>query len=184
MHDNDTIITETKNWITNVVVKCNFCPFAAREVQRGSIHYEVQPDADLNQVLQYVANIFEKLNAEARIETALLILPNGYAGFEPYLELVELAQELLENEGYEGVYQLASFHPAYLFAGTSESDPSNYTNRSPYPMLHFLREESVSLAIDSHPQIESVPENNIRFTQEKGIQFMKELLASCHGKQS
>ena len=179
MPGSETIIHETKNWITDVVVGCNFCPFAAREVQRGSIHYEVQADAGLEQVLQSVAGIFTQLDNDKNVETSLLILPNGYDDFDAYLQLVDLAQELLEKEDYEGVYQLASFHPHYLFAGSTETDPSNYTNRSPFPMLHFLREESVSLAVDSHPDIDAVPERNIRFTQEKGLQFMKELLASC-----
>ncbi len=179
MADSSTIINQTKNWVSAVVVGCNFCPFAAREVQRGSIHYEVNYETDLDQVLQSVAKIFEQLNSDAGIETSLLILPNGFDDFENYLQLVDLAQELLESEDYEGVYQLASFHPQYLFAGTNESDPSNYTNRSPYPMLHFLREQSVSFAVDSHPDIDAVPQRNIRFTKDKGILFMKELLASC-----
>ena len=179
MPDTELIIKQTKRWITDVVVDCNFCPFAAREVQRGSIHYEVEHGKSLEIVLQSVAKVFEQLNNDPAIETSLLILPNGFDQFSGYLELVDLAQELLEKEDYEGVYQLASFHPEYLFSGTVESDPSNYTNRSPYPILHFLREDSVSIAVDSHPDIDAVPERNIVFTQGKGIQFMKELLASC-----
>lgn len=184
MPDKVAIIEETKNWITNVVVGCNFCPFAAREVRRGSIQYEVQKDAAPEAVLQSVANIFETLNTETEIETSLLILPGGYEDFDAYLQLVDLAQALLEQEAYEGIYQLASFHPQYVFAGSNNADPANYTNRSPYPMLHFLREESVSFAVDSHPDIDDVPQRNIRFTQEKGLQFMKELLASCRTNSS
>ena len=94
-------------------------------------------------------------------------------------DILDLLAYNLEKEGYEGVYQIASFHPQYLYAGSTEIDPSNYTNRSPYPMLHFLREESVSRAVDTHPNIDDVPEQNIAFTQEKGLRYMKELLVSC-----
>lgn len=177
--DQATIITQTKKWVLDVVVGCNFCPFAAREVKRGSIFYDVLENATLETALQRVAAAFTQLDNNADIETLLLILPSGFETFTAYLELVELAEALLEKEEYEGIYQVASFHPEYLFAGSSNEDPSNYTNRSPYPMLHFLREESVSKAVDSHPDIDTVPENNIAFTKEKGLQDMKQLLFAC-----
>lgn len=177
--DTDLIIAQTKKWITDVVVGCNFCPFAAREVKRDSIYYEVLPAAALETVLPAVATLLQKLEEEPGIETALLILPESFESFTNYLEMVDLAESLLEQEGYEGIFQLASFHPDYLFAGTTEDDPSNYTNRSPYAMLHFLREESVSKAVDNYPDVDDVPDNNIHFTQEKGLIYMKQLLASC-----
>ncbi len=175
----ELIITHTRKWITDVVVGCNFCPFAAREVKRDSIFYEVLPDADMESTLQAVANNFSYLDEHPEIETSLLILPGSFESFEDYLQLVELAETLLEKEDYEGIYQVASFHPFYLFAGSDDGDPSNYTNRSPYPMLHFLREESVSKAIDSHPDIDEVPNQNIAYTQEKGLAHMQQLLAAC-----
>jgi hypothetical protein len=177
--DKETVIAQTKKWVTDVVIACNFCPFAAREVKRNSIAYEVLENADAKSALQAVAQAFVLLENEPDIETFLLILPHQFTLFNEYLDLVELAEALLEKEDYEGVYQIASFHPEYMFAGTNESDPSNFTNRSPYPMLHFLREDSVSAAVDSHPDISEVPENNIAFTQEKGLVYMSQLLASC-----
>ena len=173
------IISQTKRWITDVVVGCNFCPFASREVKPDSIYYEVLCAATLETVLPAVAITLQKLDDDSGIETALLILPESFDSFTTYLEMVDLAESLLEQEGYEGIYQLASFHPNYLFAGTTDDDPSNYTNRSPYAMLHFLREESVSNAVDNYPGIDDVPDNNIKFTQDKGIIYMKQLLASC-----
>jgi hypothetical protein len=86
-----------------------------------------------------------------------------------------LSEQLLEKEGYEGVYQIASFHPKYLFAGTKESDPSNYTNRSPYPMLHLLREESLEQAIEKHINADLIPEKNIQKATELGIDYFKNL---------
>ncbi len=175
----ETIIAQTKKWITDVVVGCNFCPFAAKEIKRGSIFYDIPADASLQAVLQATALLLQQMDNEPDIETALLILPNGFESFDDYLELVELAEALVEKEDYEGIYQVASFHPLYLFAGSSQDDPSNYTNRSPYPMLHFLREESVSKAVDSYPGIDEVPERNIHFTQQKGLKYMQQLLAAC-----
>jgi uncharacterized protein len=177
--DDDKIIAQTKKWIVDVVVGCNFCPFAAREVKRGSIQYEVLNDATSKNILETTAQMFEKLDADNTIETSLLILPNDFEIFTSYLDMVEKAEKLLEKEGYEGIYQIASFHPQYLFAGSSNEDPSNFTNRSPYPMLHFLREDSVSKAVDSHPNIDDVPEQNIAFAQEKGLDYMQKLFAAC-----
>lgn len=172
------IIAQTKKWITDVVVGCNFCPFAAREVKRESISYEVLQEADMETTLQAVAIAFSFLNEHPETETSLLILPGSFENFEDYLQLVELAEALLVREEYEGIYQIASFHPAYLFAGSNENDPANYTNRSPYPMLHFLREESVSQAVDSHSDIDQVPEQNIAYTEEKGLSYMQQLLSN------
>jgi uncharacterized protein len=177
--DSDTIIAQTKKWITDVVIGCNFCPFAAREMKRGSIHYEVLVDATNETTLQAVVKIFSLLDSDEKIETALIILPHAYDSFTNYLDIVAKAETLLENENYEGIYQLASFHPQYLFAGSTIIDPSNYTNRSPYPMLHFLREDSVSKAIDSHPNIDNVPEQNVQFSKEKGLEYMQKLFAAC-----
>jgi uncharacterized protein len=177
--DNDVVIAQTKKWIIDVVVGCNFCPFAAREVKRGSIHYEVLQAATAKMILETCIKMFNQLDEDKNIETSLLILPNSFETFTAYLDMVEKAGKLLEKEGYEGAYQIASFHPQYLFAGSTENDPSNYTNRSPYPMLHFLREESVSRAVDTHPNIDDVPEQNIAFTQEKGLRYMQALFAAC-----
>ncbi len=175
----DLIIEHTKNWITDVVVGCNFCPFAARELKGGSIFYEVLENADTEIVLSAVAHVMQQLTENPGIETTLLILPGSFENFDTYLDLVDDAQELLEKEGYEGVYQIASFHPQYLFAGSEDTDAANYTNRSPYPMLHFLREDSVSKAVDSYPGIDEVPNRNIAFANEKGLRFMQQLLAAC-----
>src|ERR1700755_2017673 len=126
MADKETIIAHTKKWITDVVVACNFCPFAAREVKRGSIYYEVLDDASADNTMEAALNIMKMLDENKTIETALLILPSD---FEDYLDLVETAEALLEENDYEGIYQVASFHPQYLFAGAPADDPSNYTNR-------------------------------------------------------
>ncbi len=172
----ELVIAQTKKWIVDVVVGCNFCPFAAREVKRNSIHYEVLQHSTRESVLKEVVKSFQLLDRDENIETSLLILPGSFTSFDDYLQLVGLAGRLLKKEGYEGVYQVASFHPGYLFAGSSEADPANYTNRSPYPMLHFLREESVSKVVDNFPGVDDIPNRNIAFTRAKGLAYMKQLL--------
>jgi len=87
---------------------------------------------------------------------------------------------LLKEQGYEGIYQLASFHPEYRFEGVELNDPANYTNRSPYPMIHILREASVEQALEKYPNPEKIPERNIQLIQGLGFGVMKELLAECY----
>lgn len=176
--DTELVIAKTKKWIIDVVVGCNFCPFAGKEVKRDSIHYEVLHNASQELVLRSVMHSFQKLDDNKNIETSLLILPGSFESFDDYLQLLDMTNSLLEEQDYEGIYQIASFHPLYLFAGSHNEDPSNYTNRSPYPMLHFLREGSVSNAVDSFPDIDEIPNRNIVFTQEKGLQFMIQLLGN------
>lgn len=172
------VINRTKQWIIDVVIDCNFCPFAAKEMKKGSIHYEILNESTPEIILEAVMNALLLLDKDEEIETSLLILACGFENFEEYLDLADLANELLVEHDYEGIYQIASFHPQYLFEGSTNEDPSNYTNRSPYPMLHFLREESVSKAVKSYPNIEEVPNRNVAFTKEKGLQCMIQLLGS------
>ena len=176
--DTELIIAKTKKWIIDVVVGCNFCPFAGREVKKNSIHYDVLHHASPELALQSVMHALQQLDENEKIETSLLILSGSYESFDDYLDLVDMVNNLLLEEDYEGIYQVASFHPQYLFAGSNNDDPSNYTNRSPYPMLHFLREDSVSKAVDSYPDIDEVPNRNIAFTQEKGLHYMIRLLGN------
>lgn len=175
MPTNENIIAETKAWINNVVIGCNFCPFAAQEVKRNTILFEVFLQEETENILQELLQIFAKMDSDKNVETAFLILPNGLEKFLTYLDIVFAAEDYLVAKKYEGIYQLASFHPLYLFAGATENDAENYTNRSPYPMLHILREESLSKAIDSHANVDWIPQNNINFAREKGLEWMKNL---------
>ncbi|ULQ57189.1 DUF1415 domain-containing protein [Flavihumibacter rivuli] len=175
-----TAIEQTKNWIREVVVGCNFCPFANREVKRNSIHYQVEESTELERCLQSFLDECKRLDDDAAVETSLLIFPNAFKDFEEYLDLVDMAEQLLEEEGYEGTYQVASFHPDYRFAGSPEEDAANFTNRSIYPMLHLLREESIEEALDHYAgDPDEIPARNIQFAREKGLAYMKLLRDSC-----
>ena len=179
MTPNEKVIEQTEKWITNVVVGCNFCPFAAREVKKKTIHYVVENDVEMRTCLEVFIKECIRLDNEPAIETTLIILPNAVEKFDDYLELVSLAESLLKKEGYEGIYQLASFHPEYRFAGAPAADAANYSNRSLYPMLHILREESIEKALEKYPNPEMIPENNINFARGKGRAYMKMLRDSC-----
>ena len=185
--NNDTdldipIINHTTNWIKKVVIGCNFCPFAAKALAKKAVRYVVIGREDFKTALTALANEFKFLNNNENIETTLIIFSNGFANFLQYLDLVDRGERLLTKENYEGIYQLASFHPQYLFARSNENDPANYTNRSPYPMLHILREDSITKALENFDDPDSIPEKNIDFAKTKGLDYMKMLAASCFVK--
>jgi len=179
MLSGDTVIEQTKKWIIDVVVGCNFCPFAAREVGRDSIAYVVVDNGTNESGLEALARAFGSMDTNESVETLLLIFPSAFAGFDAYLRLIHLAEQLLAKQGYEGMYQLASFHPLYRFAGAPADDPANYTNRSPHPVLQVLREDSVTKAIDGYPNTASIPRHNISYARKQGLATMKALREAC-----
>ena len=177
--NNDSIeITNTANWIKQVVIGCNFCPFAAKVLAKKTVRYVVKKNTDFKSALTALAEEFEFLNSNLNFKTTFIIFSDGFTDFLQYLNLVDKGERLLTKENYEGVYQLASFHPHYLFSGSNENDAENYTNRSPYPMLHILREDSITKALENFDDPDSIPEKNIDFAKTKGIEYMKMLAAS------
>ena len=114
MDQSDEIIAQTKKWINDVVIGCNFCPFAAKVVKQNAVYYRVENALELGDCLASLSTEFTRLDADSNIETSLLILTNGFEEFTAYLDLIDVAEQLLIKEGYEGIYQLASFHPQYL----------------------------------------------------------------------
>lgn len=179
MSEHQDAIAQTENWVRQVIVKYNLCPFARREVERGSIRYVVADSGKPAAVLEALLAECRLLDQSPEVETTLLILPHGFEGFYPYLDLVDAADGLLLEQGYEGQYQLASFHPDYCFEGEPQDDAANYTNRSPYPTLHILREASVEQALANYDDPDAIPERNIAFTRRKGGAFFAQLLARC-----
>jgi len=173
------IISATRNWVDMVVVGLNFCPFAKRELVKGSVRFTVCEATNEEELLQCLQQELQRLDDEPDLETSLLIHPYALGDFMLYNEFLEEATGLLAVLERDGVYQIASFHPHYQFAGTGPDDAENYTNRSPYPMLHLLREASLEVAIDHYPNVDDIPDRNIELTQKLGAQKMRALLASC-----
>ena len=176
---NQKIIEQTKKWISEVVVGCNFCPFAAKVIKQQSVHYQVEDSSVATQCLESFVLEITRLENEINIETSFLIFPNAFSKFDDYLNGVSVAEKLLKQKGYEGIYQLASFHPLYRFANSAVDDAANYTNRSIYPMFHLLREESITSALENFENPENIPNRNIEFAREKGLLYMKMLRDAC-----
>ena len=183
MINDATIIEQTQQWVSSVIVGLNFCPFAKRELEKETIHFQVSHesglDSSLKECLHEIIDECKRLDEHPQIKTTLLIFATAFENFDDYLDFVELANGLMIEQGYEGIYQLASFHPRYCFEGEDDNDAANYTNRSPYPMLHLLREDSLEQALENYPDPESIPERNIVVAREKGLAKMKKMLESC-----
>ena len=176
--END-IINQTRNWVNKVVIGLNFCPYAYKVVENNSILYLVSSAGTVEPALVDLLKAIKLMDNSESIETILLIFNEGFYDFDDYFDLVDLADALIEDEGYEGVYQVATFHPDYVFEDSHEDDAANFTNRSPYPMLHLLRESSLEKVLEKLSDPEEIPQRNIRFSREKGLAYMQVLLESC-----
>lgn len=173
------VIEATRRWVEQVVVGFNLCPFAKRELVKDRVRFVVSKATDEAALLDELAHELALLNVDESVETTLLIHPQVLQNFYQYNDFLEAADELLVDMNLEGVYQVASFHPNYQFGGTEPEDVENYTNRSPYPMLHLLREDSLSIAIDNYPEVDLIPERNIDCMNEQGLEKMQTLLNAC-----
>jgi len=168
---------DTRRWLERAVIGLNLCPFAKAVHVKGQIHYAVYEsaeEADLMDVLLGQARDLVALDAAVR-DTTLLIAPNALPDFLDFNDFTARAERRLARAGFDGVLQLASFHPRFQFAGTEADDIGNATNRAPYPTLHLLREDSVSRAVEAFPEAEAIFERNIDTLEELGAQGWAEL---------
>lgn len=179
--DHDQIAARVERWVEAVVIGLNLCPFASAVLRRGQLNIVVADDATSELCLQQMADEADFLLEGDQNATTLFVLPEGFENFDDYLDLLALGEALLEDIGMEGQLQLASFHPQYQFDDTDYDDAENWTNRAPYPMLHLLTESSVEEAVDSHPDIESVPENNIDRLEAIGTEMLEALNRAADG---
>ena len=159
----DRALVLVRQWLEQVVVGLNLCPFARGPWSRGEIRLVVCAAREEAAILECLAAELQQLADRPRqqVETTVIILTAALQDFLDYNDFLELAEAQLCAGGWEGVFQLASFHPAYQFAETEPGDPGNLTNRAPYPLLHLLREESVSEAVDATPDPDEIPRRNI-----------------------
>jgi len=156
-------IVDTRAWVERVVIGLKLCPFAPAPALKGLIRY-VTSDAETQEaVLEDLATELKHLVASSsdEVETTLLILPRVRQDFRDFNDFLEIADELLRMLELEGEIQIASFHPHYQFADTDSDDIGNETNRSPYPTLHLLREESISRAVDAFGDTRSISATNL-----------------------
>ena len=170
------IITATKIWIKEIIIDLNFCPFAKKEFVNNTIRYHLSNESQVKTALVELIEQCQYLQQHDEIETTLIVYSDGFRGFERYLDLVDYGNDLLEKSGFEGVFQLASMHPEYCFDGQDFDDASNFTNRSPFPMLHIIREASMSRVLAVHKNADEIPDNNIELANAKGANFFKSVL--------
>jgi len=165
----------TTEWLEEWILGFNLCPFAAKPHREKKIRVKVFSGEDLVALKGFLLEECKRLIATTsdELETTLVVCPMVLPDFLDYWDYVSYFEDEMELAGYEGILQMASFHPEYYFGDSDPEDTANFTNRSPFPVFHFLREASVSAAVDSHPDIESVPERNIQFMSGKSYDLLQ-----------
>jgi len=181
MKDDQRVIAETRAWVDRAVIGLNLCPFAKAPQVKGLVRYVASAATDPAALLADLITELERL-AETKpdkLETTLLIHPGVLADFAEYNDFLELADSTLEELELDGILQVASFHPDYQFDGTEADDVGNATNRSPYPTLHLLREESIDRAVEAFPEAEMIYETNIATLEKLGAEGWEALQQQC-----
>jgi hypothetical protein len=171
-------IEKTKSWIQTFVIGLNICPFASHPFREDKIRYCLEESGSVEKLVETLMeelNFLQK-NKNIEIETSILIHPNVLTDFLDYNDFLSVAEAVLEEMDLAGEIQIASFHPEYQFAGETKNAPSNYVTRSPFPMLHLIRESSVTKAIEIHPDVKQVPYDNIKKLNELGLERIKEMI--------
>ena len=175
-------IDDTRRWLERAVIGLNLCPFAKVVHVKGQIHYAVSLALEPADVLDELAKEIKTLvalDAELR-DTTLLILPNVLGEFLDFNDFLVKANALLRKLRLDSIVQIAPFHPQFQFGDAAQDDIANCTNRSPYPMLHLLREASVDRAVAAFPQAEEIFEKNIQTLTELGAQGWAALDVGAH----
>ncbi|EAR62517.1 DUF1415 domain-containing protein [Neptuniibacter caesariensis] len=160
----------TQQWVEAMVVGLNLCPFAAPEVRNETIRYAVSGaeavEPAVQDFLQELAHI--QGQEESDLSTTLVSFTQTAQTFEEFLDLLDLCQAVLENAGLDGIFQLASFHPEYCFAGVDADDITNWTNRAPFPTIHIIREGQMSRVLVHYKNPEEIPERNMALMDKLG----------------
>jgi hypothetical protein len=182
MIDKKKIAEDSVNaWLENVVVGLNLCPFSKLPYSQGRIRIQAdlcsQEEEAFERIIHEI-NILEE-RGEQELETTLLVFPELFDDFEQYNDFLYTANEFMRLRGWEGIYQIASFHPEYQFAGTNKTDAENFTNRSPYPILHFIREASLTAAIEAYPGVDDIPDRNIALMNGMSDADLKHYFSWC-----
>ncbi|WP_180125758.1 DUF1415 domain-containing protein [Rhodoferax sp. BLA1] len=171
MFDDQTVVADTVAWLERAVIGLNLCPFAKSVHVKRQVHYAVShattPEALLEDLIHELKQL-QDLDAKER-DTTLLIAPECLQDFLDYNDFLDLADQALVDLDLDGVLQIASLHPQYQFAGTKLDDITNFTNRSPYPSLHLLREESIDRAVAAFPDPQTIFETNMQTMENLGL---------------
>lgn len=171
------IVSSVQIWLERAVIGLNLCPFARAVHVKHQIRYTVTTATDPDQLVQALMDELTYLAAAdpQAIDTTLLIHPWVLEDFSDYNEFLDVADVILAGMGMDGIIQIASFHPDYQFSGTQRDDVSNYTNRSPYPILQLLRESSIDRAVASVPDTDAIYRRNIATLKNLGAKGWNDL---------
>jgi hypothetical protein len=171
------VITATQNWLERAVIGLNLCPFAKSVHVKKQIRYALTVAqtadellAELEQELQHLAQ-----SDPAELDTTLLIHPQAMVDFLDFHFFLAEADAAIRRLELDGILQIASLHPAYEFAGSNPDDVENFTNRSPYPTLHLLRESSIDRAVAAFPDAAAIFERNIETMNRLGHEGWRKL---------
>jgi uncharacterized protein len=169
--DEDAVVRDTRRWLERAVIGLNLCPFAKAVHAKGQVHFAVSAASEPADVL---TELGQELDALAALDpsvrdTTLLIVPGCLHDFLDFNDFLDPAERLLRKRRLEGVIQIASFHPRFRFEGTEEEDVTNFTNRTPYPTLHLLREDSIARAVEAYPDPAAIYEANIETLRRLGV---------------
>jgi hypothetical protein len=161
--DHHQVIQDTRDWVVKAVIGLNLCPFAKAVHVNERIRYVVSDATEPEALLKDLARELLALNRAdpEAVDTTLLIHPGVLTDFLDFNDFLDAADALVEELKLDGILQIADFHPDYQFEGSAADDIGNYSNRSPYPTLHLLREESIARAVESMPDTASIYENNL-----------------------
>ncbi len=181
MPTEEQIIAQTRKWVKDIVMRHNFCPFAHKPFREERIRYVVSMADQAQGVVEVLLHELMQLRDADResLETTLLVTPGCFKQFGDYNQFLNVVDELIEQLHLEGEIQVASFHPDYQFADLPADDVRNYTNRSLYPMFHLILESSIDTARESHPDVNGIPEENMKRLVEMGLEEAQRQLALC-----
>ncbi|WP_050906568.1 DUF1415 domain-containing protein [Vibrio campbellii] len=161
--DVNAITEQVEQWLNDVVIGLNLCPFAAKPQRNKQIKIFVSEASQEEALLEDILlQLIELSNTEPeKLETTLVVVPNMLQDFWDYNFFIDWVEGLIKQQDWEGIFQVATFHPDYCFGGAEPEDDENLTNRSPYPVFHLIREESMEKVLKHYPDPESIPDTNI-----------------------
>jgi hypothetical protein len=164
------VIEDTQLWLNKAVIGLNLCPFAKAVVAKQQVRMVVCMDSEPEQVLNMLQQEMQLLigTDAAVLDTTLLIAPKALPDFLDFNDFLAECDAVLMDLELDGVLQVADFHPHYQFGGTEVDDVENFTNRTPYPTLHLLREASIDKAVESYPDASLIFERNIEVLNQLG----------------
>ncbi|WP_045418483.1 DUF1415 domain-containing protein [Vibrio campbellii] len=161
--DINAITEQVDQWLNDIVIGLNLCPFAAKPQRNKQIKIFVSEASQEEALLEDILlQLIELSNTEPeKLETTLVVVPNMLQDFWDYNFFIDWVEGLIKQQDWEGIFQVATFHPDYCFGGAEPEDDENLTNRSPYPVFHLIREESMEKVLKHYPDPESIPDTNI-----------------------